>query len=33
VTETLTPASASFEAWQSRQLQVLAHALASATGR
>jgi zinc/manganese transport system substrate-binding protein len=33
VTETLTPASASFEAWQSRQLQVLARALATATGR
>jgi zinc/manganese transport system substrate-binding protein len=33
VTETLTPASASFEAWQSRQLQVLERALATATGR
>lgn len=32
VTETLTPASASFEDWQSRELQALARALASATG-
>jgi zinc/manganese transport system substrate-binding protein len=33
VTETLVPASASFQAWQSRQLQALAAALARATGR
>jgi len=33
VTETLTPASASFQAWQSRQLQAIAQALATATGR
>ena len=33
VTETLTPASATFEAWQSRQLQAIARALATATGR
>jgi zinc/manganese transport system substrate-binding protein len=33
VTETLTPASATFEAWQSRQLGALAAALARATGR
>ena len=33
VTETLTPASATFEAWQSRQLQAIAQALATATGR
>jgi zinc/manganese transport system substrate-binding protein len=33
VTETLTPASASFQAWQVRQLQALAAALAKATGR
>jgi zinc/manganese transport system substrate-binding protein len=33
VTETLTPASASFEAWQAAQLRALAAALHSATGR
>jgi zinc/manganese transport system substrate-binding protein len=33
ITETLTPASASFQAWQSRQLEALAAALAKATGR
>jgi zinc/manganese transport system substrate-binding protein len=33
VTETLTPASSSFQDWQSRELQTLARALASATGR
>ena len=33
ITETLTPASASFQAWQVRQLQGLAAALAKATGR
>jgi zinc/manganese transport system substrate-binding protein len=33
VTETLTPASASFQEWQSRQLGQLAQALATATGR
>src|SRR5206468_7689015 len=33
VTETLVPGSASFQAWQSRQLQALAAALAQATGR
>jgi zinc/manganese transport system substrate-binding protein len=33
ITETLVPASASFQAWQSRQLQALAAALAQATGR
>jgi zinc/manganese transport system substrate-binding protein len=33
ITETLTPASASFEAWQSRQLEALAAALARSTGR
>jgi zinc/manganese transport system substrate-binding protein len=33
ISETLTPASVSFQAWQSRQLQALAAALASATGR
>jgi zinc/manganese transport system substrate-binding protein len=33
ITETLVPASASFEEWQSRQLQALAAALAQATGR
>jgi zinc/manganese transport system substrate-binding protein len=32
ITETLTPASASFEAWQSRQLEAIAAALAKATG-
>jgi len=33
ITETLTPPSASFEAWQSRQLEALQAALAKATGR
>jgi zinc/manganese transport system substrate-binding protein len=33
ISETLAPASVSFQAWQSRQLQALASALASATGR
>ncbi len=33
ITETPTPASASFQAWQSRQLQRLATALRQATGR
>jgi zinc/manganese transport system substrate-binding protein len=33
ITETPTPASASFEEWQSRQLQALAAALAQARGR
>ena len=33
ITETLTPAGASFESWQSRQLRALAAALAKATGR
>jgi zinc/manganese transport system substrate-binding protein len=33
ITETLTPASASFESWQSRQLEAIAAALAKATGR
>ncbi len=33
ITETLTPASATFEAWQSRELTSLAAALAKATGR
>jgi zinc/manganese transport system substrate-binding protein len=33
ITETLTPASASFQAWQSRQLEALRAALAQATGR
>jgi zinc/manganese transport system substrate-binding protein len=33
ITETLTPASASFQSWQVRQLQALAAALAKATGR
>jgi zinc/manganese transport system substrate-binding protein len=33
ITETLTPPSASFQAWQSRQLEALARALAGATGR
>jgi zinc/manganese transport system substrate-binding protein len=33
ITETLVPASATFQAWQSRQLQALAGALAKATGR
>jgi zinc/manganese transport system substrate-binding protein len=33
ITETLTPASATFQAWQSRQLKALQAALAKATGR
>ncbi len=33
ITETLTPASATFQAWQSRQLAALAAALARATAR
>jgi zinc/manganese transport system substrate-binding protein len=33
ITETLAPASASFQDWQSRQLRALAAALARATGR
>lgn len=33
ITETLSPASATFQAWQSRQLQLLAAALAKGTGR
>ena len=33
ITETLVPATASFQDWQSRQLQALAAALARATGR
>ena len=33
ITETLTPASASFESWQSRQLEALVAALAKATAR
>jgi zinc/manganese transport system substrate-binding protein len=33
ITETLVPASASFQDWQSRQLQALAAALVQATGR
>jgi zinc/manganese transport system substrate-binding protein len=33
ITETLVPASASFQDWQSRQLQALAAALTQATGR
>jgi zinc/manganese transport system substrate-binding protein len=33
ITETLTPASASFQDWQSRQLRALQSALATATGR
>jgi zinc/manganese transport system substrate-binding protein len=33
ITETLTPASATFQGWQSGQLQALAGALAKATGR
>jgi zinc/manganese transport system substrate-binding protein len=32
VTETLTPAGASFQAWQVRQLTALQKALAAATG-
>jgi zinc/manganese transport system substrate-binding protein len=33
ITETLTPASASFQSWQSRQLEALVAALAKATAR
>jgi zinc/manganese transport system substrate-binding protein len=33
ITETLTPASATFQGWQSRQLEALAAALAKAKGR
>jgi zinc/manganese transport system substrate-binding protein len=33
ITETLTPATATFQDWQSGQLQALADALAKATGR
>jgi zinc/manganese transport system substrate-binding protein len=33
VTETLTPATASFQEWQSRQLRAIEQALATATGR
>ena len=33
ITETLTPTSATFQAWQSRQLEALAAALEKATGR
>lgn len=33
ITETLAPASASFQSWQVRQLSALAHALSQATGR
>lgn len=33
ITETLTPASATFQDWQSRQLRALAQALAKGTGR
>jgi len=33
ITETLVPVSATFQAWQTRQLQALATALAKATGR
>jgi len=33
ITETLTPASARFQSWQTRQLEALAAALAKATGR
>jgi zinc/manganese transport system substrate-binding protein len=33
ITETLTPVTATFQAWQSRQLEALAAALAKATGR
>jgi zinc/manganese transport system substrate-binding protein len=33
ITETLAPASASFQGWQSHQLEALAAALAKATGR
>jgi zinc/manganese transport system substrate-binding protein len=33
ITETMTPASARFQDWQSHQLEALMHALAKATGR
>ena len=33
VTETLTPAGATFQQWQVRQLQAIAAALAEATGK
>jgi zinc/manganese transport system substrate-binding protein len=33
ITETLTPAAATFQGWQSRQLEAIAAALAKATGR
>jgi zinc/manganese transport system substrate-binding protein len=33
ITETMTPASARFQDWQSHQLEALMHALAEATGR
>ena len=33
ITETLSPASATFEQWQSAQLRSLMHALHEATGR
>jgi zinc/manganese transport system substrate-binding protein len=33
ITETLTPATATFQAWQTSQLQALAEALAKATGK
>jgi zinc/manganese transport system substrate-binding protein len=33
ITETISPASATFEAWQARQLRALAAALGRATGR
>ena len=33
ITETLTPAGASFQAWQTAQLQALQTALAQATGK
>lgn len=33
ITETLTPATATFQAWQTNQLQALADALAKATGK
>jgi len=33
ITETLTPASASFQGWQSRELEAIAAALAKATAR
>jgi zinc/manganese transport system substrate-binding protein len=33
ITETLSPASATFQAWQSQQLEALQRALHAATGR